>query len=421
MVSLTAFVHGRDRLSRKRTLAAALLLLAAPLAAADWPQWRGPNRDGVVLDFKPPAAWPKELNLVWKVAAGEGYSSPVIAEGRVILHEREGGDEIVRALDAATGRVLWSDRLAAPFKKNPYATEMASSPFSTPLAAGGRVFTLSGTNVLSAYDAARGKLLWRKDYSKHTGTAELFTGAAMSPIFEGGRVVAHVGDDRGGSVVALEPATGNLAWEWKGDGPGYASPVAVTLGGVRQLVTMTAKSVVSIESATGRLLWKEPFPDEWNENIVTPVPYGDTIVVSGVRAGTKALRPVRKGAAWSVETLWQNKTVNFYMSTPVLDGHVLYGLSARNKGQYVCLDAKTGKTLWATDGRSGNQAALVGAGAFVLVWTNQGELIVLTKNAARFEEAARYSLAQSSSYPHPAVSGNRIVVRDAASVAAYSF
>ncbi|MDX2150683.1 MAG: PQQ-binding-like beta-propeller repeat protein [Bryobacteraceae bacterium] len=409
-------------MSQKRTLAAALILLAAaPLFAADWPQWRGPNRDGAVPAFQAPAAWPKELKLEWKAAAGEGYSAPVASGTRLFLHERDGDNEVVRALDIANGRVLWTDRYPAPFSKNPYARDMAKGPFSTPLAVGNRVFTLGGTAVLSAYDQATGKLLWRKDESKNIDTSKLFTGTAMSPLYEAGRVVVHLGDDRGGIVTAFDPATGKVAWEWKGDGPGYASPVAVTLAGTRQIVTLTDKSVISLDAATGTLLWKAPFPDEWNENIVTPIPLGDLIMVSGVRAGTKALKPMRKAAAWEVETVWQTKDVNFYMSSPILDSGVLYGLSARNKGQYVCLDAKSGKLLWATQGRSGNHAALINAGPNVLIWTTQGEIIVLKKNTAQYEEAARYTLAQSSSYAHPAIAGSRIVIRDANSIAVYSF
>lgn len=148
---------------------------------------------------------------------------------------------------------------------------------------GGRLFTLGVTAILSAYDAASGKLLWRKDWSKEIDTSKLFTGTAMSPLVHGGMLIVRVGDDGGGAFHAFDPASGKERWSLAGHGPGYASPIVTTVAGVRHLVTMTDKAVVGIDPAAGRLLWQIPFPDEWNENIVTPVVAGDVLVVSRTR------------------------------------------------------------------------------------------------------------------------------------------
>jgi outer membrane protein assembly factor BamB len=261
----------------------------------------------------------------------------------VYVHSREGDDEIVSRMDLVTGKIMWRVKYAAPFEKNQYAVQMSKGPHSTPVVAGDRLYTLGGTSILSCLETKDGRVLWRKDFSKQTDMGKLFTGTAMSPVVIAGAVTVHVGDDRGGSVIAFDAITGKEHWTWKGDGPGYASPMIVD---GRQWVTLTDRSIVSLNPETGKLLWTMPYKDEWNENIVTPVIYRDTLIFSGVRKPTIAVR----ATANKPETVWTNSDVSMYMSTPVIDGDYLYGLSSKKKGQFVCLDARTGKTMWATEG-----------------------------------------------------------------------
>jgi outer membrane protein assembly factor BamB len=201
-----------------------------------------------------PASWPAKLTPQWTQKVGEGYSTPVVAGGRVFVHSRQDPDEIVTALDVATGKPLWSQRYASSFNKNKYANAMSKGPFSTPLVANGIVYTLGTSAVLSAFDAATGAVKWRKDWSKEIDTSKLFTGTAMSPIIDSGLLIVHVGDDTNGDFRAFDPATGAEKWSLPGHGPGYASPVVTTLGGVRHLVTMTDKAVVGVAVADGKLL-----------------------------------------------------------------------------------------------------------------------------------------------------------------------
>jgi outer membrane protein assembly factor BamB len=405
---------------RAAVVVASLALFAAT-AHGQWPQWRGPGRDGVVPAASVPAAWPEKLSSGWRQVVGEGYSSPVVDDGRVFVHSRSEPDEVVAAFELETGEPIWSARYPTSFTKNQYATMMSKGPFSTPLVAGGRLFTLGVSAVLSSFDAATGTLKWRKDWSKEIDTSKLFTGTAMSPFIDSGLLIVHVGDDTKGAFRALDPATGDEKWSLPGHGPGYASPVAFgTVTGARHFATMTDKAFVGVDIATGKQLWQIPFPDDWNENIVTPVFAGDIVIVSGVRKGTFGYRLEVVGSTWTPRQVWHNPDVPMYMSTPVADGDYVYGFSNRRKGQIVCLDRRTGAVKWATEGRAGMNAVLQSAGPNLLVLTTEGELIVAPRSPEKFAELRRYKVADGQTWAHPVVLGSRVLVRDAGSVAVWS-
>lgn len=405
---------------RNLLLALVLACATSTLTAAQWPQWRGPSRDGIVPSAAVPAAWPKALTLTWRQPVGEGYSSPVVDGGRVFVHSRKDPDEIVTAFDLASGKALWTDRYQSAFTKSKYATRMSKGPFSTPLVTNGRLYTLGSSAVLSSFDAASGELKWRKDWSNEVDTSKLFTGTAMSPIVDGGLLIVHIGDDTKGVFRALDPETGAEKWSLPGHGPGYASPVVITVGGTRQFVTMTDSAVVGVEVATGKELWQIPFPDDWHENIVTPVLAGDVLVVSGKQRGTFGYRVSKKGAAFAATELWHNAELPMYMSTPVADGSYIYGFGHRRKGQLFCLDAKTGRAMWTTEGRGGDNAAIQRAGDNLLVLSTDGTLTVVKRSPDAFQELRRYKVAESATWAHPVLLGREIVIRDADSLAVWT-
>lgn len=406
-----------------RKLPIVLAFVASTVASpvAQWPQWRGPNRDGVVAAANVPTTWPEKPAVQWTVKVGEGYSTPVVADGRIFVHGRQDPDEIVTALDLASGKQLWTARYQSSFTKNKYANEMSKGPFSTPLVANGMVYTLGTSAVLSAFDAATGALKWRKDWSKEIDTSKMFTGTSMSPIIDSGLLVVHVGDDGSGDFRAFDPATGAEKWSLGGHGPGYASPVVANFGGTRQLVTMTDKAVVSVGVTDGKQLWTIPFPDEWNENIVTPVVVDDILIVSGTRKGTFGYRVAKGGAGLSATQVWHNTDLPMYMSSPVADGALLYGFSNKRKGQLFCLDAKTGTVKWTTEGRGGTNASLQSAGPNLLVLTTEGDLIVARRNPEKFEEIRRYKVAESQTWAQPVLLKDALIVRTADAVTRWRF
>jgi outer membrane protein assembly factor BamB len=355
------------------------------------------------------------------VPAGAGYAAPVVAGGRVFLFSRVGEEETLQALDLASGRSVWRQGYPAPYQMNSFATAHGKGPKATPLVAAGRVFALGIDGVLSAHDAATGRLLWRKSFAgEFPETAPLY-GSAQSPVADGDRVIVHVGGPGKGALTAFQAATGAAAWSWRGDGPAYASPVVAEIAGVRQVVALSETMLVGVAADSGRLLWKTPFTTEYVQNAVTPVVQGDVVVFSGLDHPVKAVRVARRGADWAVEPVWENADVALYMSSPVLSGGRVFGLSHRRKGQFFCLDAASGKTLWLSEGRQGENAALVVAGRTIIALTTEGELLLADAGASTFQVLRRYPVASAATWAHVAVVSEGVLVKDADSLSYLRF
>lgn len=398
----------------KALLALTLLTTTITANAQEWTQWRGPARDGSVSAKNSPAKWPETFQRTWRLEIGEGYSSPVVDRGRVFVHSRRDPEEIITAINLADGKVVWQQKYQAVFNKNQYAVQMAKGPNATPLILGDRLFTLGVTGILNAWEAGGGRLLWTRDFSKSIDTSKLFCGTAASPIAVEGRIVVQVGSDiHGGQIVALNMSTGATVWEWKGLGPGYASPVVIDLGGTRQLVTMTEGSIVGIDAKNGQELWTVPFPDEWHENITTPLWTGTHLVVSGTRAGTHAYSLAQSSGKWQATEAWKNGDVAMYMSSPVFGDGLIYGHSSRKKGQFVAVDAKTGAVKWATEGREGEHASLLLTPQHVIFLTNGADLIVAKRGTPAFAVEKRYEVAEAATWAVPVLLGSNVLVRDA--------
>lgn len=386
-----------------RTVVTTIVLsavLSLGLHAADWPQWRGPRGAAVVDAAQAPTTWPAALAKRWTLRVGLGHASPIVVANTAYVFARDGEQEVLRALDVTTGKEQWRSAFDVPYDMNPAARGHGKGPKSTPLFAGGRVFTLGISGVLSAHDAASGAVVWRKTFSGRLAGPPDF-GAATSPVMDDGRLIVHVGTINNGALTAFDPVTGNELWAWTGDGPAYATPIVVNLGGMRQVVTQTQKAIVGVAAADGRLLWRLPFTTPYEQNIVTPVVLGDRIVLSGIDQSTFAVRPQAKGATWTAEKVWDAASVPMYMSSPVAVGERLFGFTHRQRGQIFCLDATTGKTLWTSPGRVGENAAIVAVGRALLVLTDSGELLVVSGHDTGYQVERRYSVADSATWAHP--------------------
>ncbi len=384
----------------------------------NWTQWRGPNRDGYVGEYSVPRVWPKSLKEEWKVTVGVGHSSPLFADGKVYVFARQGEEEVLLCLDAETGKELW--RSASPpvaYEMNPAARAHGKGPKSTPIIVGGKVFTLGITGILSGHDTGNGKLIWRKDFSKQYPETSPLYGTAMSPVVEKNLLIAHVGGPDKGALMAFDVETGAVKWSYEADGPAYSSPIVVTLAGERQVVTFTQKEFVGVSAATGKLLWKMPAETGYDTNSVTAVAYKDMLILSLQDQGMMAVRPVKQGAGFTAQEVWRNADNELYMNSPVMQGNLLFGLSSRKKGQFFCIDADTGKTLWQSPGRMGENAAILNLAGTLLLLTNDANLIVLPASAKGYAPATQYTVASTPTWAHPIAASKRIFIKDETTLA----
>jgi outer membrane protein assembly factor BamB len=375
---------------------------------ADWPQWRGPNRDGVIPSFTAPNPWPEKLTRKWKVEVGLGYATPVVIGNRVYMFARQGDEEVLGALDADTGKVLWRATYPAAFTISPAAARHEKGPKSTPTFADGKLFTLGMTGIVSAFDAATGKRLWQTPPSQpgplyHT---------SMSPLIDRGLAIVHVGSHGRGALTAFDVNTGAVKWHWDGDGPGYGSPIVAEFDGTRQIITMTQDNLVGVSASTGALLWKRRYETNYTQNCITPLLYGQTVIVSGLDKGVTAFKLVKANGQWNPVDVWENTEVSMYMTNGVIVHDTVVALSHKNSGQFFALDARTGKTVWKSAPRQATNAAISLAGDLLFILKDDAELLIARSGARGLETVKTYSVADSATWSAPAVSGRRLFVKD---------
>jgi len=404
------------------TLVASLILFTVTCAfAQDWPQWRGANRDGKVAGFTAPQSWPKELTQKWKVTVGAGDATPALVGDKLYVFARQGEDEVTLCLDPASGKEVWRNKYATPAVAGPASRH--PGPRSSPTVAEGKVVTLGVNGILSCLDAATGNEVWRKD--EFPGVMPQFF-AAMSPIIDNGTCIAHLGGKDSGAVIAFDLAAGNVKWKWAGgpapagDGPAYASPVLMTVDGVKQVVVQTEKNIVGLAVADGKLLWQIPAPPQGRfYNSATPIIDGQTVIYTGQGQGTKAVNIDKQNDAFAAKEVWSNTELGTGFNTPVLKDGFLYGLSDR--GGFFCLNAQTGKTAWTdTETRKDNFGAIVDAGPVIIGLPSDSQLVVFKPSDKEYVEVARFKVAETPTYAHPVISGSRIFIRDQETVALWT-
>jgi outer membrane protein assembly factor BamB len=391
------------------------LVCAGAAFAQDWPQWRGANRDGMAGGFVAPQEWPKELAQKWKVPVGTGCATPALVGDRLYVFARQGDEEAILCLSASDGKELWKDTYAAQAVSG--AASRHPGPRSSPAVAEGKVVTLGVGGVVSCLNAADGKLLWRKDPFPRT-VPRFFT--SMSPILIDGMAIVHVGGQGNGAIIAFDLAGGQEKWRWTAEGPEYASPALMTVDGVKQIVTLAERNIVGLATADGRLLWQLPFAIPQGSrayNAATPIIDGQTVIYMGAGRGIRAVKVEKKGDAFATSELWSNPDIAPQYNTPVLRDGFLFGLSDR--GNLFCVDAGTGRTAW-IDETSRDRAGfgpVVGAGPCLMALPSSSELIVYKPDGKRYEELARIKVSDTPTYAHPVIAGNRIIIKDQASVA----
>ena len=388
-------------------------VVGAQSAGADWPQWRGPSRDGTASSFTEPKAWPEHLTERWKIEVGTGYATPIVVGNRVFAFSRQQENEVMRGIDAGSGKVIWETSYPAPFAMNSATARHGPGPKSTPTYADGRLFTLGMSGIVTAFDAATGKQLWQKP----APPVEPNFHTAQSALVDRGLVIIHVGGHNQGALTAFDPATGAVKWSWNGDGPAYGSPIVADIGGTRQVITFSQENLVGVDAANGRLLWKIPFTARSTTNSITPLVYGGhTVIVSGQGKPLTAYTISKRNDQWATELAWENPQAQMSFSNPVLVGDAVFSMTPLNSGQFFWVDAKTGKTLWTSAPRQAGNAAIVRTGNLLFVLKDDAQLMVARSTPGGFEPMKTYEVAKSATWPAPSFSGNRIFVKDISTI-----
>jgi len=335
-----------------------------------------------------------------------------VQSGRVYQMSRDNDREVVRGFELGTGRELWTSGYKAPFKVKRVARDHGQGPKATPVVVGNRLVTFGISGILTCWNTTDGRRLWSHEFGgQHRETSPLY-GHAASPIVVDGKVIVHVGGHDDGALIAFELASGKVMWRWSEDGPSYTSPVMVRLGGKPHLVAQSQKFHLGVDPATGGILWRVPFATQFDQNSVTPLVAGGRVILAGYNQPTVALEVTARGKRMRTDQKWKNREISMYMSSPVLVGGRMFGLTQRRRGQLFCADPATGKVTWATPGRLAENAAIVAAGEVLLVLTNDGELLVVAADGREYRELAKYRVSKSATWAHPALVGSKLLVKD---------
>jgi outer membrane protein assembly factor BamB len=332
----------------------------------------------------------------------------VVAD-RVFVFTRQKDTEFVLCLDVATGKEVWrSEPYPAPYQWWPGEGTFSKGPRSTPTLAGGRVYTTGVSGVLSCLDAGTGKMLWRKE----ARSAPPYGGPA-SPLVGDGLCVVHTGcDHKEDGLTAFDAATGEVKWKLaEGGRAGAGSPLFADLAGERQVVALTSWGLVGLSPATGKKLWTLKL--DGSEKNSTPLLYKDLILFADYKERPRAIRLERGEKGITPKEVWKGDGPTPYMSSPVLEGDLVFGSSSRGQGCFFCLDARTGKTLWESPERKGSgYATTVTARSVLLFLTVDGRLVVVKPNGQAYEPVAEYKVSDRQTWAYPVFLGDRILIRD---------
>ncbi|HYV36716.1 MAG TPA: PQQ-binding-like beta-propeller repeat protein [Gemmataceae bacterium] len=391
---------------------ALLMLATSTAAAADWPQWLGPNRDGATAEKVAP--WKGQLIVAWRKAVGEGHSSPVVSNGKVYLHYRVPNkeSEAVECFEAATGKQLWLNE----YQRDAFKGLFGSGPRGTPAVVEGKIYSFGPTGILTCTETATGKTVWQSDTRKVFNSPKLTFGDSTSPLVVGNKVLVNVGA-KGASVVAFDKDKGDVLWKSLDDAASYSSPILMGKDKNQSVVFLTQLGVVGLNVDDGALQWRFPFKDKLFESSTTPIRVGDKLLVSSISLGTAFLDIENKDGKMAANQLWKTDALTCYFSTPVPVGtdHVYLVTGSPipgGKSSLHCVDAKTGKALWSKGGVGKYHASLMRTGDNKLLMVEEaGNLVFIDPDPKAYKELARAKIC-GNTWAHPALADGRLYIRD---------
>ena len=359
---------------------------------------------------------------MWKQPVGGGYASFVVADGHAFTIEQRRDQEVVAAYDTETGRELWTNGWNASFEES----MGGDGPRATPTYHDGRVYALGAEGELRVLDAAKGTLVWRRNILSDNGANNLSWGMSAAPLIIDDKVVVMPGGTRGSCVVAYNRATGDPIWKSLDDEASYTSPMLVTIGGVRQILAVTATRVVGLVPETGALLWEYPWSTFNGINVAQPIVFThngrDRIFMSASYGHGAAVFELTQSSALSggrghrfvATTVWENERMkNKFTSSVLHNGHI-YGL---DESILASINAETGELNW-KGGRYG-YGQLVLAGNHLVVLTEDGDVVLVNATPARHEEIARFPAIEGKTWNHPVITDGKLLVRNIQEMAAF--
>jgi outer membrane protein assembly factor BamB len=403
----------------------ALSSVAGIARGGDWPQWFGPQRDGhAAADSPTLEKLPSDPKVVWRKKVGGGFSSPVVANGRLVFTDEDGRQEVAHLLDAKTGAEVWRSEIGDVFQD-----EWGAGPRSTPLMDGDRVFVQSCKGEFRCLNLSTGKTNWGVSFEKDFGVKFLGSkanegtasrrGNNGSPLVDGDSIIVPVGATDGATLVCFDKASGKVLWKAGNDEAAYSSPVVATLAGVNQVVAFTADHLIGVDRKDGNVLWSVPFRTSAKRHAATPLIFGDTVIVSSHSIGLVATKIVREGNLVRATPLWANQMLKINLSTSVRVGDYLYGQGA---GQtYFCASALTGETKWKSmwPGANGTEnTSTIVLGNKLLALTDMGELVLLAADPNQYTELSRVQVC-GKNWNFPALADGRLYVRDSRELVCY--
>ena len=394
-----------------RILAVLALVAASAVGwGQDWPQFRGQSRDGVVPGQESLPAFPAGgPRLVWERAVGSGFSAPAVTGGRLLLFHRQGGMEVVEALQAVDGKRIWEFAYETTYKDD-FGFE--NGPRATPVIANGRVFTFGAAGVLHCLDLETGAKRWSVDTHAEFGVRKGFFGAASTPLVLDGRVIANIGGAEGAGIVAFDAESGAKVWTATDHEASYSSPVAARIDGGLLAIFFTREGLVALEPDTGRVAYERRWRarSHASVNAATAVVLGDIVFLSA-SYGTGAIAMRLRGG--QIEVLWSGEDVidNHYSSC-VRSGSTLFGFHGRQEyGQsFRAADLVSGEVLWSSDRLPAGSVLRVGDRLLLLLET--GELLLAAASREKFEVLARAQILGRETRAFPAVADGLLFARD---------
>jgi outer membrane protein assembly factor BamB len=408
-----------------KLLAVLLVLALLPLAALraeDWPQWRGPNRDGVCGETGLLESFPAGgLKVRWRVPVGWGFSSPIVAQGRVFLAdsevERPKAKECIRCFDESTGQMLWTHRYDVAYEDWAFDPTQEVGPVATPIVESGKLYALGRLSHLFCLDVQKGEVLWQKDLHKEYQAA--FAPGAPSPLIEGNLLILFIGGKPDACLIALDKDTGKEIWKALDESLTFSSPIVISAGGKKQLIVWTNESVTSLDPASGETWWHQRLVTSPDYAVSTPVFHKDRLLIGGLMFQLDVDKPAAK-VLWP-ESKAPARRIFSHTSTALLRDDCVF--SAKSTGELICLDANTGKQIWestkVTDLKGGASIHLTPSGDSVLLYTDKGELIRARLSAQGYEEISCVAVLEPTfpfggrkvAWPAPAYANRQIFAR----------